>query len=263
MVKTILYTSNPDFVPVNFDQVYNFAIENDKFYVTYINEKSELWNVHEGAHILTTKNNNVYILEVTEGNTERGAKKSNITGIVSIDYPFEEKSQKAFTEANDVRIAIDGNLCVKTAQGYISIDANNQLISYPEEFTIDAPIYLINKPKEQLQSGDIIYADNTYAKVNKIDNDKISTITYTGSNKTIRLVKDYLLNLSMIKVVVNPINNPIMLLASKNKNLLPLLMMKSSTINPLMFMAANGNIDIKDYLLMTQLNNKQDPEIVD
>lgn len=174
------------------------------------------------------------------------------------------------SEAKDVRLATDGNICVATSQGYVAIDAENKLVSYPEELTIDLPVFIISKPKDQLAIGDVIALDRSYAKVVKIEGDKISAIGYTGSGKTIHTIKDFLFNQTMIRVVISLAGNvggqinPLILLAMSDKNdkdsLLPLLMMSQQGsavgMNPVMLMALAGKGEgssMKDMLLMSAL----------
>lgn len=302
MVKTILYTSNPNFVPANLDQVINFAEENSKFYVCYANDDSKVGKLQVGAHVVSAKGNHIYVLEVVDGNVERNfAKKCNITNYVSVDYPFadyqpadstnnkstsktsnnmKDNSIKGISarikemfmpsEAKDVRIATDGNICVATNQGYVSIDANNNLTSYPAELTLDLPVFIISKPKEQLQVGDVIALDRSYAKVVKIEGDKISAIGYTGAGKTIHTIKDFLFNQTMVRVVVSLAGNvggqinPMLLMALSDKNdkdsILPLLMMSQQGgavgMNPMLLMmlaGKDGDSSMKDMLLMSAL----------
>lgn len=301
MVKTILYTSNPNFVPSNLDQVENFADDANKYYVCYADENSKVGSLQKGAHVITSKGNNVYVLDVTDGNIEHEyAKKCNITGIVKVDYPFEDhkpiinKQSKKMTsnsikgisarikemfmpsEANDVRIATDGNICVATTQGYVAIDKDNNLTSYPEELTLDLPVFIISKPKEQLQIGDVIALERSYAKVTKIDNGKITAISYTGAGKTIHTIKDFLFNQTMVRVVVSLAGNiggqinPMLLMALSDKDdkssMLPLLMMSQNGgalgMNPMLLMALSGkggDFDVKDMLMMSALSGNANP----
>ena len=174
-------------------------------------------------------------------------------------------------EATDVRIATDGNICVATAQGYVSIDENNNLTSYPKELTIDLPVYIISKPKEQLAVGDVIALERSYAKITKISDGKITAISYTGSGKTIHTIKDFLFNQTMVRVVVSLAGNvggqinPMLLLALSNKDdkdaLLPLLMMNQNGgalgMNPMMLMmlADKGEgTSMKDMLLLSAMS---------
>lgn len=191
---------------------------------------------------------------------------------------FADRLKSMFmpVEAKDVRIATDGNICVATAQGYVSIDANNKLTSYPTELTLDLPIFIVSKPKEQLAVGDVIATERGYAKVVKIDGDKITAIGYTGSNKTIHTIKDFLFNQTMIRVVVSLAGNvggqinPMLLLALSDKedknSLLPLLMMNQNGgaigMNPMMLMMLSGkgsDFDVKDILMMSAFSGNANP----
>ena len=189
---------------------------------------------------------------------------------------FADRLKSMFmpVEAKDVRIATDGNICVATAQGYVSIDANNKLTSYPTELTLDLPVFIVSKPKEQLAVGDVIAAERGYAKVVKIDGDKISAIGYTGSGKTIHTIKDFLFNQTMIRVVVSLAGNvggqinPMLLLALSDKedknSLLPLLMMNQNGgavgMNPMMLMMlSGGDFNVKDMLMMSAFSGNANP----
>lgn len=306
MVKSILYTSNPDFVPVNLDQVEQFANETGKYYTCYANEGTQVGDLKRGAHVVTTKGNNVYVLEVGDNTEFNFAKKCNITGIVSVEYPFcddkpilNQQSVKTMpknsikgissrikemfmpSEAKDIRITTDGDICVATPQGYVAIDKNNCLTSYPEELTLDLPVFIISKPKEQLALNDIIATNGGYVKVTRINDNKISGIKYTGSGTTIHTIKDYLMNQTMVRVVVSLAGNlggqmnPMLLFALSDKedkdSLLPLLLMNqngsSLKMNPMMLLMANKDLSTKDILLLSTMNGgfkfSPDPEIED
>lgn len=191
---------------------------------------------------------------------------------------FADRLKSMFmpVEAKDVRIATDGNICVATAQGYVSIDANNKLTSYPTELTLDLPVFIVSKPKEQLTVGDVIATERGYAKVVKIDGDKISAIGYTGTGKTIHTIKDFLFNQTMIRVVVSLAGNvggqinPMLLLALSDKedknSLLPLMMMNQNGgavgMNPMMLMMLSGkggDFDVKDMLMMSAFSGNANP----
>lgn len=306
MVKSILYTSNPDFVPVNLDQVEQFANETGKYYTCYANEGTQVGDLTRGAHVVTTKGNNVYVLEVDDNTEFNFAKKCNITGIVSVEYPFcdgkpilNQQSVKTMpqnsikgissrikemfmpSEAKDIRITTDGDICVATPQGYVAIDKNNCLTSYPEELTLDLPVFIISKPKEQLALNDVIATNGGYVKVTRINDNKISGIKYTGSGTTIHTIKDYVMNQTMVRVVVSLAGNlggqmnPMLLFALSDKedkdSLLPLLLMNqngsSLKMNPMMLLMANKDLSTKDILLLSAMNGgfkfSPDPEIED
>lgn len=236
-----------------------------------------------------------------------GLRKVNITSVQTI-VRFEEwcKSAKVFNnntkekktmnsiksygtrlkemflpqEATDCRLATDGSICVATNAGYVSINAANELISYPEELTISGlPIYTMAKPKDQLKKGDIIARDRAYYKVTKIDGDKVTCIGYTGTGKTIHFIKDFLFNQTLVRTVVSLAGNlggqfnPLyaMMLADKGgfeDNKLAMLMMMNqnggsvapNNLLPLLLMSdKGGGSDLKDILMMSAFTGGANP----
>lgn len=203
--------------------------------------------------------------------TNNEKKMGNNNSIKSMSSRMKEMFMPV--KANDVRIATDGNICVATNNGYVSIDANNNLTSYPEEFTLEMPVYIIRKPKEQLQAGDVIATERGYAKVTKIDGEKISAIGYTGAGKTIHTIKDALFNQTTVRVVVSMAGNiggqinPMLLMAMSEdkKDILPFLMMQQNNgamgMNPMMAMMLLGKDSdskdsFKDILMMSALSGQ-------
>lgn len=293
-VKTIVYTSNPDFVPNSLESIRTFANRNDKFYTCYVNDDDPLANVEPGAHIVTTKGNNVYVLNVYDGMAEIVGKKNSIVGVAELNYPFNkvrstskktnntlasysDKLKNMFmpTEAEGVRVAMDGGICVATSQGYVTINDNNELVSYPEELTIDAlPAYIISKPASKLVKGDIIALDRSYAKVTNVsENGRITAISYTGTGKSIHTIKDFLLNQSVVRVVVSlagQVNglgmNPMMMIALSMSNkkdlksILPLMMMSQQNgamgMNPMMLMAMGDDVNMKDIFMLSAMGGQ-------
>lgn len=173
------------------------------------------------------------------------------------------------SEAEGVRLTIDGNIAVRTAAGYNVIDANNELIAYPDEATIDLPAYVICKPLAQLKVGDIIATDKCYAKVTKIAGTKLTCIGYTGSGKTIHTIKDILFNQTMVRVVVSlagtidGTTNPMLLMALAGKgddSLLPFLMMQQNggnvATNPMLMAMLMGKDkgNLSDLMMMSALS---------
>lgn len=177
-------------------------------------------------------------------------------------------------EAENVRISMDGNICVGTSEGYVSIDENNNLVSYPEDFTIAMPVFTICKNQDQLVVGDIIALAKSYAKVTKIEGSKITAISYTGSGKTIHTIKDILFNQTMVRVVVSLAGslggqmNPMMMMAMLggekkegfDKNALLAMMMMSQNggnlgMNPMMMMMlSDGDSSLKDMLMLSAMS---------
>lgn len=190
---------------------------------------------------------------------------------------FGERLKAQFypTEATDVRIAMDGNICVETTEGYVAIDNNFKLVSYPVEAVLPVPAYTIAKPFEQLKPGDVICRSKSYAKVKSIKDGKICVVGYTGNGSNIYPIKDFLLGQATVRVVISYTGlvdgqlNPLMLLAlskdDENSSLLPLMMMTQNggtlTQNPMLFalMAGDGDFDIKDMLMFSMLNGGQNP----
>lgn len=178
------------------------------------------------------------------------------------------------TEADNVRLTVDGKLVVSTARGYVAITDDNQLVSYPEEFTVEMPVFVMCKPVAQLKVGDVIALDKSYAKVVKINGSKLSCISYTGSGKTVHTIKDILFNQTMVRVVVSlagtvdGATNPMLLMAlagkGDNDNLLPLLMMQQNggnvAANPMMMaMLMKKGGDLSDLLMMSAMTGGANP----
>lgn len=180
------------------------------------------------------------------------------------------------TEAKDVRIATDGNICVATSDGYVAIDSNFNLTSYPGELTLALPVFVMPKPIAQLAEGDVIARDRSYAKVKSIKDGRITVVGYTGAAGTVHPIKDFFLGQTTVKVVVSLAGNiagtginPLMLMAlskdKKNDSLLPLLLMNQNggalTANPMVMMAlaGDGDFDIKDLLMYSAFSGGQNP----
>ena len=183
------------------------------------------------------------------------------------------KSQIMPTEAKDVRIATDGNICVATNDGYVTISDDFQLVSYPEELTLDFPVFIIAKPVDQLRVGDVIARDRSYAKVKAIKEGKITVVGYTGAGSNVYPIKDFLFNQTTVRVVVSFAGtiggqiNPLMLMAFSGKGdssdkLLPLLLMNQQGgalgANPMMMAAllGDGKTDIKDLLMVSAISGQ-------
>lgn len=303
--KVLIYTSNPPFSPENINKVEEWAKSMPKMRLT-----EAIDGVGRGDLILTSRGNKVYVLGVLDSDNEQiyqytrnyGLKAVKITGINQI-VPYNTWCKDAIsvnkvqtklnkkmtnnsiknlstrlkemfmpTEATDVRIATDGNICVATADGYVAIDSKNALISYPEELTIKLPVYIMSKPKDQLAVGDVVVRNRSYAKVTKIDGDKITAIGYTGAGCIIHPIKDFLFNQTMVRVVVSLAGNiggqmnpmMMMLLADKGEDsILPFLLMNQQggqmNMNPMMMMLLAGkdnDSSLKDLLLFSAMSGQ-------
>lgn len=180
------------------------------------------------------------------------------------------------SKAEGVRVSVtDGSICVETSEGFISITSGNELVSYPEELTLDIPVFVVSKPKDQLVVGDVIKLSKSYAKVTKIEGDKISAISYTGAGKTVHTTKDFLFNQTMVRVVMSLAGgvtggqvNPMLLMAlseGDKSDMLPFLMMSQpggvGGMNPMLLMAMSKGEDsdgfsVKDALMMSALTGQ-------
>jgi len=186
------------------------------------------------------------------------------------------KAQFLPQEVSDVRIAMDGNICVETAEGYVAIDDNFRLVSYPTEMVIDVPAFTIAKPFNQLKVGDVIVRSKSYGKIKSIKDGKVTVVGYTGAGSNVYPIKDFLLGQASIRVVVSFTGtvdgqiNPMMLFAlsgdKKGDSLLPLLMLgqNGGTIaqNPMMLALLAGkddNLDLKDIMMYSMLGGGQNP----
>ena len=203
-------------------------------------------------------------------NTEsRNSKTSAMTGNSIKNFGERLKANIMPTEAKDVRIATDGNICVATPEGYVAIDSEFRLTSYPDELTLELPVFIIPKPVDQLKPGDVIARDKSYAKVKSIKDGKISVVGYTGAAGTVHTIKDFFLGATTVRVVASFAGdlggniNPMMLLAlskdKKNDSLLPFLLMSQNggalSANPMMLamLAGDGDFDFKDLLMYSAL----------
>lgn len=316
MNRVIIYTSNIGFEPKNLEQVFEFAKETPKFYITEVGLNSYLSDVKVGDNLRTDKGNSLYVLktfsvpvdQLTGEDAEYvdnlarnyNLKKSNITSVKnrvkfetwckyarpllktenkvdmknSINNLGERlKAQFYPQEATDVRIAMDGNICVETTEGYVAIDNEYRLISYPSEMVIDVPAYTIAKPFDQLKVGDVILRTKSYGKVKSIKDGKITVVGYTGSGSNVYPIKDFLLGQATVRVVVSYTGmvdgqiNPLMLalLSKKNDSLLPLMMLSQNggniTQNPMMLalFAGDKDLDLKDIMMFSMMNGGQNP----
>ena len=227
-----------------------------------------------------------------------GLKKQNITSVANrIKFetwckyarPLINKSEKEMSKnsfknfgerikalimpapAAGVRIATDGNICVETNNGYVTINGDNELVSYPEELTLDLPAWTFAKPVDQLQVGDVIARERSYAKVIKIADGKVKVVGYTGAGSTVYPIKDFLFNQTMVRVVVSPAGlvggqlNPMMLMMLSKDNsfdsILPFMLMQQQggaiQANPMLALALmKDGGDFKDLLMYSAFSGQ-------
>lgn len=165
----------------------------------------------------------------------------------SILKGFIEKYKSQFIPEKDdtLKISMDGNICVLIGDEYVGINNDNNLISYPEEMCANIPVYLLTKPYSQVQVGDIVKINKTYAKVLKKNaNGSLSCLSFSGSTQNKKEIKDFMLGQAFIKVVVNMFSS-----------------MQANGFNPMMLAVADGNINVKDLAVMQMMQNRNSGQI--
>lgn len=182
----------------------------------------------------------IKIDEITVSNT---IKPNTIMEKKSIFSNFIEKYKSQFVPEKDenLKLSMDGNVCVRIDNEYVGIDSENNLVSYPEEMCMDMPILVIAKPHSQVEVGDIIKMNNHYAKVlKKNSNGSLSCLSYSGYTQNKKEVKDFMLGQAYVKVVVNMFGN-----------------LSNCGFNPMMFALMDGNMNAKDLMLLQMIQPNQ------
>ena len=218
---------------------------------------------------------------ISKINNNKKSKKMKSNKVMST---FMDNFKRQFLPELDsnLRISMNGQVCAPKNGQYVAIDANNELVQYPTEFTMEMPVYLISKQADNVQPGDVIREGNsTYAKVTDVKRDEngtvqeFKTLSFTGSGHTVKPIKDFVLGQKTVMVVVNLFNgftggqiNPMfMLLADKdadegNDMLMMLIAMQAMNpsnqgimngMNPMMLMMLMGNDSGNDNMFKTMM----------
>lgn len=299
--KVIVYAVRVDQVFNSFAQLCSWLNESDLYRVSSIEHLPKLENVQPGDIITTKKGNKLYVVNtykdfddpmLTDFCYHHEVKESKILNVVNVksrsswdkSYVAKEKASPVSTvsmadkiksmfmptKVDNIAISVNGDICVATKDGYVAINSNNELVSYPSELVLtDMPAYVISKPVDQVVAGDIVQVKNSYVKVVRRSGVKLTTISYTGSGKTVHTIKDILLNQNLVRVVMtltgsvnNQINPMMFMMLAKDggsDNLLPLMMMNqqngSLATNPMLMALAmgDGNFDSKTLLMMSMM----------
>lgn len=186
---------------------------------------------------------------------------------------YIETFKKTFipTKEESVKLTMQGTIAVKTGDTYVSIDQNNELISYEESFVFDFPMFSINVPYKNVEIGSIIKRDNKFYKVLERKDQKIKCLSFTGTVSTKSEVKSFVLNTEYIPVIWNfnssnntNINPMMFMFLQDSENLfsdmLPFLMMSNNNMSmnnmlPFLLMGKEGSME--DMLLPMMLMNNQ------
>ena len=134
------------------------------------------------------------------------------------------KSQFFPEKEENVKVSMDGAICVSVNGEYVGVKSDGSLASYPEQFLIDVPIFSISKPQSQVKVGDIVKIGTRYGRVNaKHEDGSLKILYFSGVAGNTYEIKDMLLGQPLVRVLINMFNfgennmNPIMLLALSNK----------------------------------------------
>lgn len=185
---------------------------------------------------ITLKSNKETINKNSKTQVSKMNKSSMLSGI-------SEKFKSMFLpeKETDVRMSLEGTLCVNTGNnGWIGIKKGGELVSYPEEMTIEVPVYSINKPQNKVQAGDIIKNGRySYAKVLEVkENGQLRVLSYSGYTQNKKEIKDFVMGQSMVRVVINMFNFD----------------SNDGGFNPMMLaLAGDGDIDAKTLMLMQMM----------
>ena len=152
------------------------------------------------------------------------------------------KSQFFPEKEENVKVSMDGAICVSVNGECVGVKSDGSLASYPEQFLIDVPIFSISKPQAQVKVGDIVKIGTRYGRVNaKHEDGSLKILYFSGVAGNTYEIKDMLLGQPLVRVLINMFNfgennmNPIMLLALSNKE----------------------DLDMKSLFLMQAMSNSQ------
>lgn len=250
-----------------------------------------------GDVVSNAKHNNMKVTKVENSNTDSlfgtkliqlipinksmETKNSMFSGIVN-----KYKSQFVPQKEDNVKMSLTGLLCVPVDDEYIGIDKDDNLVSFPEEMTLNIPCYSINKLNINVQVGDIVKNGRNYAKVvDKNPDGSLKTLSFTGYTHNKKEVKDFIMNQATTRVLINMFNfdnttgfNPIFFAMADGESLdVESLMMLSMTpqgknlfsnaggsFNPMMLMMLdknrqNGGGNMMEAMLMMSMMGGNNP----
>lgn len=153
------------------------------------------------------------------------------------------KSQFFPEKEENVKVSMDGAICVSVNGEYVGVKSDGSLASYPEQFLIDVPVFSISKPQTQVKVGDIVKIGTRYGRVNaKYEDGSLKILYFSGVTGNTHEIKDMLLGQSLVRVLVNMFN-----------------LNESNSINPMMLLAMSDkeDLDMKSLLLMQAMSNGQ------
>ena len=157
--------------------------------------------------------------DVSATKTKKMTNNKMVSGLID-----RYKSQFFPEKEENVKVSMDGAICVSVNGEYVGVKSDGSLASYPEQFLIDVPIFSISKPQSQVKVGDIVKIGTRYGRVNaKHEDGSLKILYFSGVAGNTYEIKDMLLGQPLVRVLINMFNfgennmNPIMLLALSNK----------------------------------------------
>ena len=226
-------------------------------------------------HLIVDKINNTSNNKVMKSNNSS----SMFSGIVG-----KYKSQFIPEKEENVRMSLSGLLCVPVDGEYVGIDTSDNLVSFPEELTLEIPVYSITKLNANVQIGDIVKNGKSYAKViGKNEDGSLKTLSFTGYTHNKKAVQDFVMGQTTTRVLINMFNfdeqsgfNPIFFAMASGDTLdVQSLMMLSMTpqgknlfsnagggFNPMMLMMLDKNrqgSDMMTMMMMSSMMGGQNP----
>lgn len=221
----LIYISSKDVIQGEILTVNNIPIKELKV-DTVIRDNISFSNLEDKYKLDNKVSNNISNKKVMS------SKKSMFSG-------FMEKYKSQFIPKKDytLRVSMDGNICIHTKDGFVGITNDNSLVSYPEEMTIELPVYIINKPYNKVVVGDIIKNNGTYSKVLNINkNGSLHCLNYSGTTNNSKEIKDFILGSAFVEVVINMFAG-----------------MGNNEMNPMMMAMMSEDVDMKDIMMIQMM----------
>lgn len=182
------------------------------------------------------ENGDLVPVEITQKSTDNNSTNDMTTNNMFSGIVDKYKSQFIPQKEENVKMSLTGLVCVPVDNGYVGIDKDNNLISFPIEMTVDIPVYSISKSNASINVGDIIRNNKNFAKViDKNPDGSLKTLSFSGYTHNKKEVKDFIIGQSTTRVLINMFNFD-----------------DSTGFNPIFFAAANGdNVDVKSLLMLS------------
>ena len=206
----------------------------------YLNNYGKLEGTND-LNYLKSMNYKEYVAENLQNVEVNKSKKINTMkkGLFSgLSEKF--RAQYVPTKENGLKLSHTGLICIPVNGEYVGIDKDNNLTSFDAALTWDYPVYTISKPSAQVQIGDIIKQGESFGKViaKKADG-SFSVLSFTGSTRNKKIIKDFILGSAVVTTVVNMFGD------ISNGNINPMMMM--------MMMGEDSDFEMKDLMMLQMM----------